>query len=127
MTLPDAMVWGYLDESVLARILARTIPMDGLTQHLRGSCLLADAAAQVADVLFFEEYGWEWLARDRQARVASIGDETRVEIAARDRDGVTGVGFATLRRTGLVTVPGCRESGSSTTDTSWMVLETGTR
>ncbi len=106
LTFPDGYTWGRVDVTQLRGVLEQSIEPSQLFELNRGCMGFAEPAAQVADAVALAEFGWDWLASEREARVATGhgGRELTVKIG-----GELGQLEVTVRKGDPVPVPACGE------------------
>ena len=81
LLLPSGTAWAWLDESLLAAVVDRSVPPAQLRQYYRGSTAMDHPALQMLEADAFARVGWAWLDHTRAGSVAADGeDRWRVSI-----------------------------------------------
>jgi len=70
VVLPSGTAWAWLDDELLATIVARSRPPADLIAHYRGSTAVTHPAGQVAEAAVLAFVGWSWLDGPRTVAVA---------------------------------------------------------
>ncbi|HEX7134983.1 MAG TPA: sucrase ferredoxin [Iamia sp.] len=104
VVLPSGTAWAWLDDDLLAAIVARSRPPADLIGHYRGSTAVTHPAAQVVEARILARVGWGWLDGARAAAVVDEPAPDEWEVR------VTGAGSAwraRVRQVGRVPQPVC--------------------
>lgn len=106
LTFPDGYTWGRVNAEQLLGMIDHTVSPDDLLAHNRGCMGFAEPEAQAADAVALAAFGWNWLATERSAHIASGHDGPECTVIVENGSGRV---EATIQRGDPIPVPICGE------------------
>jgi hypothetical protein len=79
LVMPEGRSWAHLTGELLDGVVARSLPTERVSPHLRGSVAL-DEWAQVVDRAMLERFGWAWLEQTATYTTSVAPDDNHAEV-----------------------------------------------